>query len=117
MFEEKNPRDARKMQVGQYGFQGDVVIKKVERIEEFGSMKVKNDGVLAEGEVTGHMHKLFGEFDLRQDKDNNLYFEVKEDVTLKHQEHSPIVIGPGFYKVEIQKEFDHFQERARRVLD
>ncbi len=117
MFEEKNPRDARKMSVGQYGFQGDVVIKKIERIPEFDSMQTKDDNVLAEGEVTGHMHKLFGEVDLRQDNDQNLYFEVKEDVTLKHQEHSPILIGPGFYKVEIQKEFDHFREEARNVLD
>lgn len=42
MFEENNPRDARTMSVGQYGFQGDVVIKKIERIPEFDTMQAEN---------------------------------------------------------------------------
>ena len=124
-FNEDNMRDASNMKVGDYGFQGDVIVKKIEENELFDSMNTKDDGILALGEATGHMHKLHGDFDLRTIRKKNdkgeieelRYFKVDDEAILKHQEHSPIKIGPGFYKVEIQKEYDHFAQITRTVMD
>lgn len=123
-FNEENIRDARQMKVGEYGFQGDVIIKKVEEEDIFRKMDNKDDGILALGEATGHMHKLHGDFELRTltktingESKALTFFKVNDEAILKHQEHSPIKIGPGFYKVEIQKEYDHFAQMTREVWD
>ena len=40
-----------------------------------------------------------------------------ETVTLKHEEHNPIDIPPGYYLVRIVREMDHITGRARYVAD
>jgi len=37
--------------------------------------------------------------------------------TLTHEEHNPVTVPSGYYKIEIVKEFDHFSQLERRVVD
>ena len=96
--------------------QGDLLIVKVKGIPD-GAVKQKNR-VLAEGEITGHMHELdSGEV---YEKGGILYFRVAENQrsTLKHQEHGPLTFEPGTYKVIRQREYEPDNwKRWRRVFD
>lgn len=71
--------------------------------------------VLAEGEVTGHAHRLseatevFEVAGVRE-------FETDGD-TLTHEEHGPIAIPPGAYESGIAREFDPAEQAARQVRD
>ena len=37
--------------------------------------------------------------------------------TLTHEEHNPVTVPSGYYKIDIVKEFDHFSQLDRRVVD
>jgi hypothetical protein len=107
---------------------GDVIVEKINDLPaDFESMKAEPQGALAYGEHTGHLHKLFRmqdpdlmdavSFDLRIDKAGNRWLKVEAKTAVKHQEHSPRVIPPGFYKIGIQREYDPFTKLARQVQD
>lgn len=69
---------------------------------------VKRDRlVLAEGEVTGHAHRIAeGEASLYE-KNGVLYLRVFSDTaTVTHEEHKPIEIPMGDYEIRIQKDYE-----------
>jgi hypothetical protein len=95
------------------------------------------DGVLAHGE-SGHTHRLHGNFDLFETADRK--FEttegeiidldllgypgkaklviVKDGAGGMHEEHKPFTLAPETTYVSLQiREYDHFKEEARRVVD
>jgi len=96
--------------------------------------QVKDDMVIALGEVTGHSHTFY-----KNDNANivvntygkarsvqglgdvPMYVEVKAKpekfATLKHEEHKPLSLPPGLYRTRIVKEFDHLSQRTRNVVD
>jgi len=118
-FNEKNPVKA-DFSKSSYGFHGDVIVYKENSLpKDFDQMKVIKENILAYGEHTGHCHKLFGEnIDLREcPKTKTKYLRLVDEVTLKHQEHAPVVLPPGTYRIGIQKEYDHFEEITREVAD
>jgi hypothetical protein len=91
--------------------QGDLLIIKVDRIPK-NAIKQKNR-VLAEGEVTGHLHELdSGEL---YECDGVLYFRVNGHAALNHPEHKTIEFEPGEYKVIRQREYE--PKRVRYVAD
>jgi hypothetical protein len=73
--------------------------------------------ILAEGEVTGHAHRLADPaagqvFAVA----NQLYLEVHADTaTIIHEEHGPITLPRGGYEVRIQREYS--PKEIRRVVD
>jgi len=79
-------------------------------------MKVENGKViLAEGEVTGHAHRVpIGEnIEVHED-----FFAVKEgSATVTHEEHGAIELPPGDYSVGIVRETDHLRDEVRNVAD
>ena len=89
--------------------QGDLLITKVKAIPE-GAAK-RNDRVLAEGEATGHFHKL-DRGDVYE-KEGVLYFRVDEgtETRLDHPEHGTMTFTPGEYKVVRQREYAPSGER------
>jgi hypothetical protein len=97
--------------------QGDVLVLKVKDIPE--GAKKKDDLVLAEGEATGHQHKL-DEGELYE-KDGTLYFKVAEGkkANLVHEEHNTVTFEPGTYKVIHQREYEpsNWAKPWRRVSD
>ncbi|HEY9774599.1 MAG TPA: hypothetical protein V6C81_12420 [Planktothrix sp.] len=96
--------------------QGDVLLVKVDSLPK-GATKEQNDEsvVLAYGETTGHAHRLKAEtvtmYAWKEDK----LIEVTEPTDLTHEEHSPINLTPGIYRVVRQREYT--PERIRRVSD
>ena len=96
--------------------QGDILIRRVSALPSKKSTKREN-GVLVEGEVTGHAHRLD---DLAAAEvleiENGLYLRVGESgVRIVHEEHAPITLTPGNYQVSRQVEYT--PEAIRNVQD
>ena len=71
---------------------------------------------LARGEVTGHHHSVdAGAATLGLDEGGTMYMTVEELTEVRHQEHAPIPLAPGKYKVIRQKEYS--PEAIRNVAD
>ena len=80
--------------------------------------RAKDGTVLAYGEVTGHAHRLLMDGLLYEAEDGTTYIRVPEQgVTLTHEEHGPVTIPAGDYLVRIQREYDPYEQAARRVVD
>lgn len=83
--------------------QGDVLLQKVQDIQG----KQLSHLTLAEGEVTGHSHRISsGEAELYE-KEGTLYLRVfSEQATLTHEEHKAIDVPEGNWMVRIQREYE-----------
>ena len=91
---------------------GDVLITEVSEIK---GKKLKHL-TLAEGEVTGHTHRITtGDAELYE-HEGTLYLKVKsEEASLTHEEHNEIKLPNGNYQIGIQREYS--PEGWRRVAD
>jgi hypothetical protein len=101
--------------------QGDVLIVAVDSIPK-GAVEVprsKRGVVLAEGEVTGHAHRIPSRSaSLYRTEDDARFVRVMgpAPVALKHEEHTAIAIPPGNYRVTIHAEYQP-GELPRQVAD
>ena len=114
--------------------QGDVLLTKIEQVEEKDTIKylqlkkdIMNKVVVRYGEATGHHHR-FELKDLasgtevagygRQNGDRVNVVKIDGNAaTMIHEEHNPISIPPGMYKVTQVREFDHLSMTTRMVID
>lgn len=122
--------------------QGDVQLEPVSSLPA-GCQEVPNDRgriVLAYGEVTGHAHAIADHVVRREPTpgaadeiaeaaisraqakarlliapNGDRYLEVKQTVTLRHEEHTAHTLNPGIYKLPIQVEYT--PSELRRVED
>ena len=99
--------------------QGDLLIERVDDLEPSGTL-VSPDAtgatVLAEGELTGHRHAIFERVTMFRDDalareiPGGLYVgHIKVEggaATILHQEHAPIALGEGTYRVRRQRELE-----------
>ena len=85
---------------------GDVLIARVEEIPE--QARERGDLVLARGEATGHAHRVETDgFAQILEFDADLFLRVAEvPARVLHEEHDPIELPPGTYKVWRQREYD-----------
>jgi hypothetical protein len=85
--------------------QGDVILKPT---DSFKGKKLSHL-TLAEGEVTGHSHRIAeGEAELYE-KEGTLYLRVlSPKATLIHEEHKAIEIPQGNWMVRIQREYEPY---------
>ena len=61
--------------------------------------------MLAEGQVTGHAHAV-EEHDARTfTHDGERYLLTRSKAQLIHEEHAPIAVPPGAYRIVIQREY------------
>ena len=103
--------------------QGDVLVQRIAKLPKGAEAKpVGPAGVtLAEGEVTGHAHRITdpGVCSLRAEGTayDLLSIEGAEVVSLRHEEHATIPIGPGTWEVRRQTEWDWRQSLPKRVVD
>lgn len=99
--------------------QGDVLLIPISNIKDVLQEVDRDNGriILAYGEVTGHAHAIkSGQATLYKAAANdNRYLRVVEQVVLSHEEHDPIPLPPGDYKVLIQREYT--PEEIRNVAD
>lgn len=94
--------------------QGDVYIHKVDNIE--GDVIAQNNYVVAYGEVSGHKHRLTGDFTMYKNPKGLMFAEVHTEATLVHEEHAPHILKKGKYSIAIQREYD-LVEGVRAVMD
>ncbi|AFZ36089.1 hypothetical protein Sta7437_2557 [Stanieria cyanosphaera PCC 7437] len=83
--------------------QGDVILIPTEQTEG----QLLTHLTLAEGEVTGHKHRISeGQAELYQTNDT-LYLKIlSQTATLSHEEHQTISIPGGNWMVKIQREYE-----------
>ncbi len=84
---------------------GDVLVQLVDKIPS--TAKKQKHLTLAEGEVTGHSHRIANRdhAELYRDGDQ-LFLNVTHDpAALIHQEHAQIDLPKGFYRVWRQREY------------
>jgi hypothetical protein len=93
---------------------GDVMIEECTEIPK-DAKKIKGN-ILVRGEVTGHAHRLDtpGSFQLLETP-NFIYIDVTKETNIVHEEHAPITLQTGKYKVWVQREYT--PEAIRRVID
>ncbi|NET81300.1 MAG: hypothetical protein F6J94_04820 [Moorea sp. SIO1F2] len=83
--------------------QGDVILLPVEQINGQQLPHL----TLAEGEVTGHSHRISDGVAQLYEKNGILYLQVLSEIaTLTHEEHQPIELPQGSWMVRIQREYE-----------
>lgn len=99
------------------GGHGDVRLFKIEELPE-GLVPFETQA-LAEGEVTGHAHRMQGDqCQVLVDPQTKVrYLRVVEPSDLTHEEHHTRTVPPGVYRIGIVRETDHIEGLTRRVLD
>ena len=110
--------------------QGDVLIESIDTIPTATVKQDKSSRItLAHGEVTGHHHTLetsdpadwckTGEISTDNEKPaeltGELFVTLLSGGVVKHQEHSPIRLPPGNYRIIRQREYS--PEAIRNVVD
>ena len=98
--------------------QGDILIERVDDDAASGQVlqSVEGAAIIAEGEATGHHHRLLGSVTmyrddaLARDIPSGLYVahvEVRSPTTrLEHEEHAPIMLDKGTYRVRRQRQLE-----------
>ena len=94
---------------------GDLLIRKVPSIPKTAIPTSTN--IIAEGEKIGHNHELKGSQQVFETLDEQLYFEAKQDVILKHPDHNTLDIPKGRYIVEHQRRYNPFEDVQEEVVD
>ena len=95
--------------------QGDVLLVQVEhlpdsaeRVRDDDASYPRRDGIiLAFGEATGHAPRITAPTEVAGlwDAGAERFLQVIQTVALKHEEHLPVTIAPGIYRVAIQCEY------------
>jgi len=92
--------------------QGDVILIPVQQAE---GQKLHHL-TLAEGEVTGHKHRISEGDAQLYTNNNNLYLSVfSGKAVLSHEEHDSVCVSQGDWMVQIQREYE--PEGWRYVAD
>lgn len=97
--------------------QGDVLLIPVDVVPD-GAVQEAPDGervVLAYGEVTGHAHAIDVALAKTFHTGEQRYLLVADGAVLRHEEHSPLTLQPGAYRVQLQREYE--PAGFRRVVD
>lgn len=100
--------------------QGDVQLFVVDSIPE-DAVEIppgQHKGVLAEGETTGHAHRMMEPVRMFQAPGvMDVFMSVPKRIELRHEEHDTQVVEPGSYRAGRIQEFDYATLEARNVQD
>lgn len=95
---------------------GDVLIAQIAAIPE--NARRRPDSILAYGEVTGHSHRIESPAKAQLwEADQQLFLKVIETTRIIHEEHQPITLLPGIYRVWQQREYIPRSRYTRYVRD
>lgn len=92
---------------------GDCILKETKSVK---GKALKTDVVLL-STPTGNPHTLHGGSFVIKSDGKDTYVEVKRKTVMKHKEHKDIELPKGKYVLWVVREYDHFKEEARRVVD
>ena len=100
---------------------GDLLIRQVAKIPE--STTQLSTSIIAHGE-NGNTHKLHGSHQVYGTHSSQnyrviepTYFQAKEEISLKHEEHSTLKIEKGNYVIIQEREFNPFKNIEQEVID
>jgi hypothetical protein len=99
--------------------QGDVIGRKVRALPDGAKPVAREHGacVLAHGEHTGHKHQVMEADAELFTMDLDMYLRCMSVSTLVHEEHGPITLDPGIYKIERVREHDYLSGMVGPVQD
>lgn len=78
-------------------------------------MKIQTKGVIHHGQNNDHAYAS-GKFEIRN-VDGKKIVVIHEESTIDHNEHGRQTHPPGNYEVRIAREYDHWLEESRAVID
>jgi hypothetical protein len=87
--------------------QGDVLLVRVDAMPAGGTRVQPEAGrlILARGEVTGHHHSVAAEKACMVEAAEGVFLRIMSATPLEHQEHTPVWLEPGVYRVVRQREY------------
>lgn len=101
--------------------QGDVLLVEVDDIPEEATAEPRTGRiVLAWGEATGHAHAIHDRDARTFTHDGERFLLTKSKAQLIHEEHGPIDVPEGTWRVVIQREYEPSpasDQQWRRVVD
>src|SRR3990167_1115263 len=96
----------------QFKHQGDIPFAPYTGKIEGKVVKHKGSVILALGEHTGHKHVItvpkIDDMEARKLPDGGWILPLKSEGMVTHNQHGPITIAPGIYRVGNEREIDHF---------
>jgi hypothetical protein len=101
--------------------QGDILLMPVSALPS-NAQPVSADSngriVLAHGEATGHAHAFMARsVSMLRAPDETVFLHVTKAAWLRHEEHAPIWVRPGRYRVVRQREYNPAVKQHRVVAD
>jgi hypothetical protein len=97
--------------------QGDVLFKEAELPKAQVEKEIK-DGIVARGEATGHANRVLLAPPIKLFiVQAVMYLVALDGCTIKHEEHDSVTLPPGTYQVSKVREYDHFTEETKEVVD
>lgn len=93
--------------------QGDIYIEEVSSLPK--GLKKRKNLVILYGEATNHSHRLL-EGSVFDGKNGAIYLELLKNTQIVHDEHGPIDLPKGVYKVSRQREYV-MKDMVRVVVD
>lgn len=103
--------------------QGDIYFVKInsDELPKFPTQPISQiDGkyILAKGEKTGHAHVIEEKNNIKvYEEDGFIYIINQNAIKVEHEEHKPITLEPGIWKVGKQREYDPFINITRAIYD
>jgi hypothetical protein len=95
--------------------QGDVLLVPAEFLPSNAVPELQGERiVLAYGEVTGHAHAIDPAFAVAYKVGDERFIKASPGATLVHEEHGPIELPEGVYKVVRQREYNPAEIRPVR---
>ena len=96
--------------------QGDVLLVPATLPKAATAITTTGDVILAYGEITGHAHRIKESAKVRVwSAGAERFLQVMETTALTHEEHAPITLLPGVYKLPQQVEYS--PRELQRVAD
>jgi hypothetical protein len=94
---------------------GDVLIAQINALPQ--NVTRSSSPILVRGEVTGHSHRIEDTqtTEVWRDNSGQIYLTVLAATRIIHEEHKPITLPPGTYRVWQQREYT--PQRVRPVYD
>lgn len=89
-------------------FSGATIPKKAKRLE---------GRTLREGEHTGHAHVAVADDVMLFIQDGALFMSAPSGTEIVHEEHNPVIVPPGNYRIGAVREFDYLANMSRAVMD
>lgn len=97
--------------------QGDVLLRRLDKLPEGTRNSIAQKRIVVAHGEGGHSHVIEDDEAEMIQIGERMLLALEKSVTIKHDEHKPITIGPGIWEVGRVQEFDYFAMMRRHVID